>query len=322
MGASTGIGSGLSLFNDTKKVIAFLGDSTFFHAGLPGILNAIFNKHAVTLVVMENGTTAMTGHQDHPASGKNFNDMTDKIPIRRVLEGLGVKHIHETDTYDQAELTGLITRAMEDQEFSVVIAKHPCMLKFVREQQKKPGYVKRQVKIDQQKCDQIHACVSRFACPTFQRQEDGRVLVNGDLCIGDGSCIQTCPAGAADLVVALERHEALRAVNGFLKEGGILIYYNAVWQPLGVRLKTDHEIGEETIEGECEKRKARAIQVLKPDLENARMQNMVLLAGIDRHGLIPDVETADYEQAMEDLMAGSMLDKNRRLFREERDRGA
>lgn len=196
MGASTGIGAGLSIFNNKRRVIAFLGDSTFFHAGLPGILNALFNKHPITLIVMENGTTAMTGHQDHPASGRNFNDITDKIPIRRVLEGLGVNPIYETDTYNQAELTMLVKQAMEHPGFSVVIARHPCMLKFTREQQKKPGYVKRQVKIDQDKCRQIHDCVSRFACPSFQLQEDGSVLVNEDLCIGDGSCIQTCPAGA------------------------------------------------------------------------------------------------------------------------------
>jgi len=71
MGASTAIGSGLSLFNSSRKVVAFLGDSTFFHAGLPGIVNALFNKHNLTLIIMENGTTAMTGHQDHPASEKN-----------------------------------------------------------------------------------------------------------------------------------------------------------------------------------------------------------------------------------------------------------
>jgi indolepyruvate ferredoxin oxidoreductase alpha subunit len=67
MGASAGIGSGLALYNTSRKVVVFLGDSTFFHAGLPGIINAVFNKHNITLVLMENGTTAMTGHQDHAA---------------------------------------------------------------------------------------------------------------------------------------------------------------------------------------------------------------------------------------------------------------
>jgi indolepyruvate ferredoxin oxidoreductase, alpha subunit len=196
MGASTGMGAGLSLFNDSRKVVAFLGDSTFFHAGLPGIVNAVFNRHNLTLVVMENGTTAMTGHQDHAASGKNFNDITEKIPIRQVLEGLGVKHIYETDTYQQSKLTELIRQAAADDEFSVVIAKHPCMLKFTREQRKKPGFVSRRVDIDQEKCERIHECIELFGCPTFTRKQDGSIQINPDLCIGDGSCLQTCPASA------------------------------------------------------------------------------------------------------------------------------
>lgn len=99
MGASTGVGAGLALKNQNRRVLCFLGDSTFFHAGLPGIVNAIFNKHNITLVVMENGTTAMTGHQDHAATGRNFNELVEKIPVRQVLEGLGVKHIFEVDAY-------------------------------------------------------------------------------------------------------------------------------------------------------------------------------------------------------------------------------
>jgi indolepyruvate ferredoxin oxidoreductase alpha subunit len=196
MGASTAIGSGLSLFNNTRKVVAFLGDSTFFHAGLPGIINALFNNHNVTLILMENGTTAMTGHQDHAASGQNFNDPTDKIPLRRVLEGLGVRHIYEIDTYQQAKLTEMVKEAVNINEFSAVIARHPCMLKFTREQRRKPGYQPRRVDIDQQKCRRLYECIRDFGCPTFTQMEDGRIEINPDLCIGDGSCVQICPSEA------------------------------------------------------------------------------------------------------------------------------
>ncbi len=196
MGASTAVGSGLSLFNDTRKVVTFLGDSTFFHAGLPGIINALFNKHNTTLILMENGTTAMTGHQDHAASGRNFNETTEKIPIRQVLEGLGIKHIYETDTYQQTILTEMVKEAVGINEFSVVIARHPCMLKFTREQRRKPGYQQRKVDIDQQKCERFYECIEKFACPTFTRTDDGQIEINPDLCIGDGSCLQTCPAQA------------------------------------------------------------------------------------------------------------------------------
>lgn len=196
MGASTGIGAGLSLFNTSRNVVAFMGDSTFFHAGLPGIINALFNKHPLTLILMENGTTAMTGHQDHAACGRNFNDPTERIPLRQVLTGLGVRKIYETDTYQQAHLAEMVKTAVGDSSFSVVIARHPCMLKFSREQRRKQDYRLRQVAIDQNKCEQIHACVAQFGCPTFTRLSNGTVQINKDLCIGDGSCLKTCPTGA------------------------------------------------------------------------------------------------------------------------------
>jgi len=199
MGASTAMGSGLALFNDTRKVVVFLGDSTFFHAGLPGIINAVFNNHNIPLILMENGTTAMTGHQDHAGSGRNFNELTDKIPLRRVLEGFGVKHIYEVDTYQQTKLTDMVKEAVKIDEFSVVIARHPCMLKFTREQRRKPGYQARRVDIDQRKCKRLYECIRNFGCPTFTQLEDGRIEINPDLCIGDGSCIKTCLSEAISM---------------------------------------------------------------------------------------------------------------------------
>lgn len=199
MGHSTGTGAGLSLFNSTRKVVSFIGDSTLFHAGLPGIVNAVFNNHNLTLIVMENGTTAMTGHQDHPGAGRNANGPSEAIPIRGVLEGLGVKSIREVDAYSQAKLIELVKEANAEEGFSVVIARHPCMLKYTREQQRSPDYVRKSVKVDQETCDRLHVCVESFGCPSFQRDEDGTVTVSPELCIGDGSCIQTCPVKAIGL---------------------------------------------------------------------------------------------------------------------------
>lgn len=197
MGHSNGTAAGLSLFNKERKVISFLGDSTFFHAGLPGIINAVFNKHKHTLIIMENGTTAMTGHQDHPAVGKNFNEITDKIPVRKVLEGLGVKSIREIDTYSQEKLSNAVREALNEDEFSVVIAKHPCMLKFVRESKKAKKKLPVPVKISN-KCNKKYNCISSFACPSYQINENADVWVQEDLCIGDGSCKQTCPSVAIE----------------------------------------------------------------------------------------------------------------------------
>jgi len=189
MGASSGMASGLSVFNDTRKVVAFLGDSTFFHAGLPGLINAVFNRHNITLILMENGTTAMTGHQDHAG---------DKIPIESVLKGLGIENVVSCDTYSQSKLTDLVKTSMKVNGISVVIARHPCMLKFTRLQRKKTGFVQQHVAIDQDSCSKTHDCVERFGCPTFIRHSDESIDINLDLCIGDGSCRATCPEQAID----------------------------------------------------------------------------------------------------------------------------
>jgi len=198
MGASTATASGLALANAERRVLAFLGDSTFFHAGIPGIINAVFNRHNLTLVIMENGTTAMTGHQEHPGTGKNFNGPTAAIPLRRVLESLGVANIREVDAYSQKQLTAMVTAALAEEGFKVIIARHPCMLKHVREQKRRGAWKGVPVSVNQEKCRRIHECVSVFACPSYQLEDQGDVRVQEDLCIGDGSCLQTCPAGAIE----------------------------------------------------------------------------------------------------------------------------
>ncbi|KUK81620.1 MAG: Thiamine pyrophosphate TPP-binding domain-containing protein [Mesotoga prima] len=195
MGHSSGTASGLSLFNDTRRVVAFLGDSTFFHAGLPGIVNAIFNKHNFTLIVMENGTTAMTGHQNHPAVGRNFREVTQKIPVRKVLEGLGVDNIREVDAYNQSKLKQYVEEALAEDGLKVIIAKHPCMLKFTRELRRSGRSLPNPVRVGN-KCNRKYICVSDFACPSYQLSDDGSVRVQNDLCIGDSSCVQTCPSDA------------------------------------------------------------------------------------------------------------------------------
>ncbi|AJQ27897.1 thiamine pyrophosphate-dependent enzyme [Pelosinus fermentans] len=195
MGHSSGTAAGLSLFNNSRKVVAFLGDSTFFHAGLPGIINAVFNHHNFTLILLDNGTTAMTGHQSHPGVGYNVNGPTEKITIRRVLDGIGITNIREIDAYAQAQLTEAVKAALTEKGFKVIIAKHPCMLKAMRERNAAGKPLPPSVEITTD-CNQNYTCVSAFACPTFQHNDDGSIIVHKDLCIGDGSCKQTCPTKA------------------------------------------------------------------------------------------------------------------------------
>jgi indolepyruvate ferredoxin oxidoreductase, beta subunit len=118
----------------------------------------------------------------------------------------------------------------------------------------------------------------------------------------------------ADLVVALERHEALRGAVGFLKDGGTLIYYDAVWQPLDVRLGNADEVARDVILRECRDRGIEVLCVLHENLESARMQNIVLLAHICRHNLISNIFESHFLKAMDDLMEGDMLEKNRDVF--------
>ena len=120
----------------------------------------------------------------------------------------------------------------------------------------------------------------------------------------------------ADLVVALERHEAFRGITAFLKDGGAAIYYDTVWQPLPVRLNQASEVDNDAIVSHCSARNIHLFQILKPGLSDARMQNMAVLAGIHRNALIPGIGLEQYKAAMSDLMEGAMLEKNMALMNE------
>jgi len=206
MGHVGGTAAGLSLFNRSRPVVGFLGDSTFFHAGLPGIVNAVYNRHDFTLILMENGTTAMTGHQELPSSGRNAREVVAKIPVRQVLAGLGVTDVVEVDAYQQAKLTELVRAAVQREGFKVIIAKHPCMLALTRKNRRQGRAPQPPVQIGDA-CTRQLTCITEFGCPSFQRAADGRIHVHPDLCIGDGSCRQTCAAGAIESTRAAARTE-------------------------------------------------------------------------------------------------------------------
>ena len=165
-----------------------------------------------------------------------------------------------------------------------------------------------------------HAGLPVKGVDTHGLAQRGGIVVSC-LRFGEGVFSPLIPAGEADLVVALERHEALRGVNTALKDGGTLIYYDTVWQPLEVRLKKAKPVDEHMIAQICRKRDIHEIKVYKPDLKEALMQNIVVLAHIGRHGLIPDVTTEHYKLAMDDLMSGTLLAKNLALFEEELGKG-
>jgi indolepyruvate ferredoxin oxidoreductase beta subunit len=131
--------------------------------------------------------------------------------------------------------------------------------------------------------------------------------------IGQGVYSPIIQEGRADLVTALERNEALRGLNN-LKDGGTLVYYNAMWQPLSTRLGKSKKLEGQVISDECNLRNIREIKVFREDLEDSRMQNVVLLSEIEKHKLIPGVEAEHYKAALKDLIAGKVLEKNLEVF--------
>jgi indolepyruvate ferredoxin oxidoreductase beta subunit len=164
-----------------------------------------------------------------------------------------------------------------------------------------------------------HAGLKVMGVDTHGLAQRGGIVVS-QLRFGDGVHSPLIRKGDADLVVALERHEAVRAAGPYLKDGGTLIYYDAEWQPLDVRLDPSSVTGEDCLKALSENQAIDLIKVFNDELESARMQNVVLVASICRHRLIPAIERTHYRQAMKDLMAGVVLDKNMALFEQEVDK--
>jgi indolepyruvate ferredoxin oxidoreductase beta subunit len=141
-------------------------------------------------------------------------------------------------------------------------------------------------------------------------------MVSSHLRIGHGAYSVLIMKHSADMVIALERHEALRGMGNYLKKGGTLIYYDTVWQPLEVRLGRAEEIKNEDIEREADKRDVKVVKVLVENLKDSRMQNVVLMGKIAHEGLIPGVTVKHFELALSDLMEGDLLRNNLELFGE------
>ena len=138
-------------------------------------------------------------------------------------------------------------------------------------------------------------------------------IVVSQIRLGNGVHSPLIPSGKAHLAISLERHEALRAAI-MLQEKGQLVYYDTVWQPLSVRLNQAAQTRRSDITDRCAARGIAVLPVAQPDLVDIRMQNMVVLAAVCRHRLIPGIDAEHYRLAMTDLMAGDMLERNRNLF--------
>ncbi len=188
MGASISAGCGFAS-KSSKPVVAFIGDSTFFHTGITGLANAVFNKHNILLIILDNGTTAMTGHQPNPGMLQDvLGDDSLHLDIESIVRGLGVKHIVKTKAYNVRSTMKALEELKAQSGVRVLIAEEPCIL-YARRTLKKNmaqiAYVAEQNELAVQ-------CVEKLACPAFIRDEGG-ISVDPTLCTGCMVCLQVAP---------------------------------------------------------------------------------------------------------------------------------
>ena len=191
MGSSVSTSCGFGQATD-QKVISFIGDSTFFHSGITGLVNAVFNNHNFTLVILENGTTAMTGHQPHPGVDMERLglDGFGRINIENLVRALGVEHVSVIKPFKVKKSIETIREALEYKGVSVILSQEPCALYAKSLKLLKP----RAFKVSD-KCVDHKDCVNSIACPSFYI-EDGRVKIDADTCVGCAVCAQICPENA------------------------------------------------------------------------------------------------------------------------------
>jgi indolepyruvate ferredoxin oxidoreductase alpha subunit len=187
MGAGVNALHAFSKLND-KKAVAVIGDSTFYHSGITGVLNSVYNKGMATIIILDNMTTAMTGHQPHPGIGKDAKEReTRKIPIENIVEACGAEHIRIVNPFDLKELKETISEEIERNDISVIIARAPCALIV---EKKEPLHV------NAEKCTGCNVCLS-LGCPAIQKKEDKMDIISS-LCNGCALCKQVCPFGAIE----------------------------------------------------------------------------------------------------------------------------
>ena len=191
MGGSVSTSCGFSKATD-QKVVSVIGDSTFFHSGITGLVNAVFNRHKFTLVILENGITAMTGHQPHPGVDMELMGMAGygRVDIENLVKALGVEHVSVIKPFKVQKSIETLKEAMAFDGVSVVIAKEPCILwaKSIKLKKIRAFEVT-------DKCKDHKDCINGIACPSFYIEE-GRVKIDADTCVGCALCAQICPENA------------------------------------------------------------------------------------------------------------------------------
>lgn len=187
MGAGVNMTQGIGKIEPDTTCFAFVGDSTFFASVITGMVNAVYNQANMTLVVLDNSTTAMTGHQPHPGTGKTMmGQVVDKVSIEDTLHGIGVKTVETVNPLHLQEAIDCVKRVAVQDGVKAIIFKSPCAVLI------KSG---KPAQIEESKCIQCKKCIRTLGCPAIMLQ-DGKVQIEQALCTGCGLCAQVCPTAA------------------------------------------------------------------------------------------------------------------------------
>jgi len=201
MGSSITTACGLAEVTD-QDVVASIGDSTFFASGLPGIVNAVYNQHRICVVVLDNRTTAMTGHQPHPGTG--LTGMQKEVPpldIEEVCRGLGVKYVKTVEPFESmagmvAEVREMVKWARENHRPAVLVSKEPCAL-LTAADRRRTGEFPPKYYVDSEICNACKRCLNRLSCPAmYMDPETEQAVIDETLCNLCGTCVSVCPQGA------------------------------------------------------------------------------------------------------------------------------
>lgn len=175
-----------------KDWVAVIGDSTFMHTGVNSLMNMVYNNATGTVIIMDNSTTGMTGHQDHAATGKTLQgDPTYAINIQALCRAIGVKNVYEINAFDLPLLEKTIKEETAKDEVSVIITKTPCVL---LDKRKKPLYI-----AHEDKCKKCGMCM-KPGCPAMTKNPDGTIHIDDTMCTGCGLCKDLCKFDAIELV--------------------------------------------------------------------------------------------------------------------------
>lgn len=184
MGAGLGIAQGVGHIEPDTSCFAFVGDSTFFAAAIPGVVNAVYNQAEMTLVVLDNSTTAMTGHQPHPGTGHTMmGEVVAKVNIEAVLQGIGVTAVETVNPLDLAKSIEVVRKMAGLPGVKAIIFKYPCIA-ITKPEGK--------MAVDIDKCVGCRKCIREIGCPGLIIR-DGQVTIDESLCTGCGLCSQICP---------------------------------------------------------------------------------------------------------------------------------